>query len=201
MATPQSLALPNLQALFLAILPRIEAHGNVCFRHEKCQSKKADRLAEMTAICWKWFLRLHEQGKDPNTFVSAIASYAARAVKSGRRLCGQEKARDVMSPVAQQRHCFAVGKLPDFSSVFGNPLADALIDNTQTPPDEQAAFRCDFPAWLCSLDVRRRQIASDLMMGEGTTDVSNKHGCSSARISQMRREFQDGWQAFCGEIH
>ena len=199
MATSQSLSLPDLQARFLAIMPRIEAHGQICFRHEKCQSKKADRLAEMSAISWKWFLRLHEQGKDPSGFVSAIASFAARAVKSGRRLCGQEKAADVMSPLAQQRRGFAVGKLPDFSTLLGNSLADALIDNTQSPPDEQAAFRCDFPAWLCTLDDRRRRIVEDLMMGERPIDVSNKHGCSPARISQMRREFQEGWQAFCGE--
>jgi hypothetical protein len=194
-----SASLQSVQAVFLAILPRIQQHGQIYFRHQKCQSAREDCIAEMVAMSWKWFITLSNQGKNPASFVSAIASYAARAVKSGRRLCAQEKANDVMSPVAQQRRCFVVGKLPDFSTLLGNPLADALIDNTQTPPDEQAAFRCDFPAWLCTLDHRRRQIAEELMMGERTAAVSNKHGCSPARISQMRREFMEGWQQFCGD--
>ena len=35
--------------------------------------------------------RLVKKGKDPTTFASAIATFAARAVNSGRRLCGMEK--------------------------------------------------------------------------------------------------------------
>jgi hypothetical protein len=37
------------------------------------------------------------------------------------------------------------------------------------------------------------------MQGERTLDVSQKHGISSARISQMRREFQQDWMSFCGD--
>jgi hypothetical protein len=42
-------------------------------------------------------------------------------------------------------------------------LQEALIDNTKTPPDEQAAFRIDFPNWLTSLDQRRGRIAEELV--------------------------------------
>src|SRR5262245_13722971 len=98
----------HLHAPFLAILPRIEAHGNVYFRHLKCSHRKEEALAEMRALAWKWFVRLAQRGKDPTQFVSAIAAYAARAVNSGRRVCGVEKAKDVLSRVAQRRHGFAV---------------------------------------------------------------------------------------------
>jgi hypothetical protein len=192
-------SLARIQQAFLVALPRIEAHGNVYFRNVKCASTKEERLAEMVAVSWMWWLRLHHKGKDPSQFVSAIASYAARAVRSGRRVCGMEKAKDVMSPRAQQLRGFTVGKLPDFSTLSSNPLTEALTDNTQTPPDEQMCFRIDFPAWLASLGDRKRRIAEDLMVGERTMDVANRHGLTQGRISQMRREFRDDWTLFCGE--
>ena len=80
----------------------------------------------MVALSWKWFLRLAQRGKDPTQFPSAIASYAARAVRSGRGVCGQENGKDVLSPLAQRRHRFTVGKLPDHETLSDNPLCDAL---------------------------------------------------------------------------
>jgi hypothetical protein len=124
-----------------------------------------------------------------------------RNVRCQSRLeeCLAEKTKDVMSPRAQQMRGFTVAKLPDFSTLSTNPLVEALTDNTQTPPDEAAAFRIDFPAWLIQLGDRRRRIAEDLMMGERTMDVANQQGVSPGRISQLRREFKGDWQHFCGE--
>jgi hypothetical protein len=75
----------------------------------------------------------------------------------------------------------------------------ALVDNTRTPVDEQVAFRLDFPAWLNTLSDRDRRVVEDLMQGERTLDVARKHGLSPGRISQLRREFLEGWRRFCGE--
>jgi hypothetical protein len=190
--------LAQIQEDFLAILPRIEAHGQICFRDERCPGKKADCLAEMTALSWKWFLRLVRRGKDPSNFISALATFAAKAVKSGRRVCGQEKAKDVLSSVAQKRKGFRVGRLPDCSTLSANPLADALVDNTRTPPDEQACFRLDFPAWLATLEQRNRPLALDMAMGHRTQELAKVYRVSPARVSQLRREFREGWDRFCG---
>src|SRR5262245_10128782 len=84
--------LEHLHRSFLAIVSRITSHGNVYFRNVRCASTREDCLAEMTALAWLWWIRLHKKGKDPSQFVSAIASFAAKAVRSGRRLCGQENA-------------------------------------------------------------------------------------------------------------
>src|SRR5437763_10566275 len=116
MSTSLSPSLARLQAAFVAIVPRITAHGEVYFRNVKCQTTKEECLAEMVALSWLWFWRLHQKGRDPLSFVSALATFAAKAVRSGRRLCGQEKAKDVLSPRAQRRKGFAVCKLPDFST-------------------------------------------------------------------------------------
>jgi len=153
----------------------------------------------MVALCWRWFVRLHRQGKDPAQFVGALAAYAAKPVRSGRRLCGQEHPKDVMSPFAQHRRGFSVGRLPDFETLSENPLRTALADNTRTPVDQQVCFRLDFPAWLRSLSQRDRRVVEDLMLGERTLDVARRHGLSPGRVSQLRREFMDGWLAFCGE--
>jgi hypothetical protein len=186
-----------LQQRFLTILPRVEQHARIYFRH-----LGADRLeeavAEMTALAWKWHLNLAARGKDVTQFPTVLAAYAARAVRSGRRLCGQAKAKDVMSPAAQQRHGFAVGKLPDVGTLSSNPLEEALVDNTRTPPDEQVAFRLDFPAWLRTHTDRTRRIVGDLMAGERTLDVARKHGLTPGRVSQMRRELLADWQNFTG---
>jgi hypothetical protein len=187
-----------LQMRFLSILPRIELHGRVSFRYLRCPALRDDAVAEVVALAWKWHLRLAERGKDATQFPSALATFAARAVKAGRRLCGQERPKDVLSPSAQRQHRFAVDRLPDFSTLGSNPLTEALADNTQTPPPEQASFRIDFPAWLQTRSERDRRLAEDLMTGERTLDVSTKYGLSPARISQLRRDFHDDWQRFCG---
>jgi hypothetical protein len=188
----------GLHALFLLMLPRIEQHAQIYFRHVRCPQQRDDAIAEAIALSWKWVISLTQRGKDVQSFVSAIASFAAKAVKSGRRLCGQEKPKDVLSPRAQQRRGFTVGKLPDFSSLSSNPLMEALADNTQTPPDEQAAFRIDFPAWIKTRSQRDRRVIEELMRGERTLEVAGKHRLSSARISQLRREFSEDWERFCG---
>jgi hypothetical protein len=153
----------------------------------------------MIGLAWRWHLRLAEKGKDATAFPTALASYAARAVRNGRRVAGQERANDVLSPVAQRRHHFYVGKLPDFETLTEHPLREALLDNTKSPPDETVCFKLDFLAWLATLTEHDRGIVEDLMIGERALDVANKYKMSAARISQKRREFQRDWQFFCGE--
>jgi hypothetical protein len=201
MPTPfSSAALAHLQASFIAIvLPRILSHGRVCFGSIKCPHRRQDAIQDMIGLAWQWHLRLAEKGKDATAFPTALATYAARAVRSGSRVAGQERANDVLSPVAQRRHQFAIGKLPDFETLTDHPICEALYDNTKSPPDETVCFKLDFLAWLTSLNERDRSIVEDLMIGERTLDVANKYKISAARISQKRREFRQDWQAFLGD--
>jgi hypothetical protein len=190
------LSLSTLRSVFVTILPRLEQVGRKYFRHLRCEDRRRDAVCEMVALAWKWSLRLNCRGKDPSRFPAALATFAARAVSCGRRLCGQERAKEVLSPVAQQRHSFLVGSLPECGSLSGNPLEEALHDNTLTPVPEQVSFRLDFPAWVHSLCERDQQVLGDLMMGERTREVARKYGLSAARVSQLRREFMAGWEQF-----
>jgi hypothetical protein len=192
---------PALHAAFCArVLPAVERHARFAFRHLKCPVAQEDAIQETIGLSWKWFLSLTERGKDAAAFPSALAAYAARAVKSGRRVCGQERAKDTLSPTAQQRHGFVTGKLPDFSTLNGNPLQEALIDNTVSPVPDQAAFRLDFPAWLCSLSHRNRDIAEAMALGHGTKHLSRRFGLSEGRVSQLRGQFCDSWKRFHNEV-
>jgi hypothetical protein len=198
--TADSVALARLQATFLtSVLPKVLSHGRVYFRHLKSAERQEEYIAEMVALAWKWHLRLAERGKDAAQFPTAIATFAARAVRSGRRLTGMDRAKDVLSPLARQRQGFAVGKLPDCSTLDGSPLDEALHDNTRTPPDEQCAFRIDFPAWRATHAERDRRVLDDLMLGERTLDVAGKYGLSPGRVSQLRREFLLGWRRYVSE--
>ena len=191
--------LAELHATFLSILPRIELHGRVYFRRKNADARE-ELTAEMVGLCWKWFVRLIERGKDPTAFVSALATFAARAVNSGRRVCGQERAKDVLSPSAQKRHGFVVERLPAFSTLAGTSLEEALIENTATPVPEQVSFRLDFPQWRLTRSYRDRQMIDRMLLGERTLDLSAQFGVSPARVSQLRREFHDDWRRFCGEL-
>ena len=140
----------EMHARFLLLLPRVELHGRIYFRHLRCPHKKADAIQEMCALAWKWFLRLHERGRDPADFVKGFVSLLARAVNSGRRLVGMAHAKDALNPAARRQHHFAVEVLPSSlgvsherrtASPHGQELQDAyeerLRDNTVTPVPEQ----------------------------------------------------------------
>jgi hypothetical protein len=189
----------HLQDAFAAVvMPAVERHARVYFRHVKCPERRADLTAEAVGLAWKWFRRMAKKGKDGTRFPTAIATLAARAANSGRRVAGQEKSKDVLSPLARRRHGFAVEKLPDFSTLSGNPLAEALHDDRRSPVPDQAAFRIDFPAWLDTFDSRRRSMILDMAQGHRTQELADKYGVSEARISQIRREAAEEWTTFHG---
>jgi hypothetical protein len=194
------ISLARLQAAFLAsVLPKVLSHGRIYFRHLRSAELKEEYIAEMIALTWKWHLRLAERGKDAAHFPTALATFAARAVRCGRKLAGMDRAKDVLSPLAQQRQGFAVGKLPDCSALDGSPLHEALHDNTQSPVVEQVCFRLDFPSWRASRTERDRRVLDDLMVGERTSDVAGKYGLSPGRVSQLRREFLTDWHRYISE--
>ena len=59
-----------LQAHFLEILPRIETHARIFFRHLECPGLKADAVSETVAVAWKWFINAARKGKDARQFAS-----------------------------------------------------------------------------------------------------------------------------------
>jgi len=197
-AKPRS-AVTQWQAAFLALLPTVESVARLYFRHVRSPDAKLDRLAEAVALAWSWYMRLRQRGRDPAHFVVTFSQIVARSVNSGRRLCGQEKARDALSSVCQRRRGFVVAPLPDGTAMIGNVFDDALIDNTRTSVPDQVQFRIDFPQWRRTLTRRRRVLMEAMALGHRTSDLAGMFMLSQGRVSQVRRELCESWRAFCGD--
>lgn len=180
------------------LLPVVERHASIYFRQQDAE-RRADLVAEAVGLAWKWFVSLERRSKDVSEFRSALAAYAAKAVMSGRRVCGQENSKDVMSGRAQRRHGFTVGKLPDFSTESGNPLTEALSDNTVSPVPDQVQFRLDWPAWLVTRTENDRRLIAQMALGHRTKDLARKYRKSEGRISQQRREYMEDWSRFTAD--
>jgi hypothetical protein len=207
------MSMSQLQAAFLAIKRRIVRHAKVWFRSIICPHRRDDCIAEVVALCWKWFRSLARRGKDAREFVSVLADYAVRAVRSGRRICAQLKPNDVLSERAQAKRGFRVQSLPIstrrrfqnlYAAVGGQQQIDMLEEqlqhNTQTAIPDQVAFRCDFPEWLITQTHRDRCLIRDMARSERTLDLANKYKISQARVSQLRRDFYDDWERFTADL-
>lgn len=211
--SPCTQSLATLHAKFLELLPRLRRHAEIVFRQVACPGQRDDLIAEVLALGWQWYRRLCQRGKNVAAFPAVFASLLGRAVKSGRRLTGQERARDVLSSVAQRRHGFRVEALPVatrtaqhelYGQYRGQQRLDAfeerLHHNTQTPVADQVVFRIDFPNWLKLRTARERRLIRAMAQNERTTELSKQFDLSPGRISQLRREFHQGWERYCGDM-
>jgi hypothetical protein len=191
------------------LLPRLVTHASVKFRLHKCRARRDEAIQECLSLAWQWYVRLCRRGKDPIDFPVAFVGYVVRAVKSGRRLCGIERARDVLSPLAQQRQGFAVESLPSSTrtsmhDLYGKPqgqemhdaFEERLQDNTVTPPPDAAAFRIDWPRFFAALKARDQDLAVFLSLGHSCTAAAAKFGLTPGRVTQLRQQWHRNWLAF-----
>ena len=193
-------ALAKLQAAFLSILGRIQDPcRHLLSLREVCQPKRGlhrrnggTRVALVPGACQEGEgvpgVLLRSSPRMPRKLSSAAGAFAARRGPRTSFPAGPSRSTG-----------FTVGKLIDHETLCDNPITDALIDNTQTPVDEAVAFRLDFPAWMSERSDRDRALLIDMAMGHRTKDLAKRYRMSEGRVSQLRREYHDGWQAFCGE--
>jgi DNA-directed RNA polymerase specialized sigma24 family protein len=184
---------PATGAGFVALLPTVTRAARWRFRHIRCPGHRSDAVAETIAVAWSWYLGLAARGRDAAGFPSAFAGLAARAVGSGRRLAGQERIRDALSPSRLRRHGASVLLLSGDGT-----FDDALVENTRSPVWLQAQFRADFAAWFGRLSARRRRVVTLLALGYRTGELARFLGVSAPRVSQMRRELHEDFRRFHG---
>lgn len=198
--TPDS----EIRTSFLAHLPRIRACVRYALRHVACLEARDDLVCEALALAWRHFVALARRGKEPEAFVTTLARRCAQAVRSGRRLAGCERARDVLSPVARVRHGVAVVRLHDRvpapgcdgSCTGADVVAAGLVVDPRARVADQAAFRVDFPAWRARLSAWHRAVADALAGGDGTGEAAARFGVTPARVSQLRDVLRSSWFAF-----
>ena len=198
----------KLQAKFESLLPKITICVRKACRDIWCAESRAAFIAEAVALCWKWFRNAVAKGKDAASFVTAMAKFAARAVRYGRTVCGQQPARDVMSVTARIRHGVIVERFGSgrihrqlLRGVMGGQhqqeaFEDALTENTVTPMPEQVVFRIDWPRFVAAQSPRDRRMMAFLAAGNSNNDAAKKFGLTPGRVSQLRRSWSEAWQTF-----
>jgi hypothetical protein len=178
---------PEWHHRFLALVPAVRRCAEFSFRTLRPDLRK-EMVDEVVVNALVAFAR--QLGKEELAFPSSLAEYA---VKQVRRL----NIRDVSSRYAQQRKGFQVERLDQFDSDDGE-WREVLVEDNRCSPADLACCRIDFAAWLATMSSLRRQIAQCLATGTSTAEAAERFALSPGRISQLRREFQESWDAFHG---
>ena len=190
----------NWQSGFLTVLPAVQTHAKIVFRHMPLIHRE-EAIQEAIAAAVIAYRRLAAQGRLQVAHPGTIATYAAKHVRNGRHVGGhQDRPKDVMSPIAQHRHgiqleSYDVGR----SERSANDWRQLVIADRKASVPDLAAFRIDFADWLRSHTSRDRKIILKLGTGESTRAVAEQFGISEGRVSQLRRRYEQDWRAMQGE--
>ena len=187
------------QRRFLAWLPLIQKQAGFAFRRQPRELRQ-ELVAEVVVNAYVAFQRLVARRLPARAFPTPLARYAIRQVRAGRRAGIRLNVRDVSSEHAQRKKNFTVERLDRFDERSGS-WREVLVEDRRTGPAETAAARIDIADWFATLPPRKRAIARTLATGEAAQAVAARFAVSSARISQLRREFEQAWQEFQGETH
>jgi hypothetical protein len=197
---------------FLKLMPVVERHARVVFRSLPDVDRE-EAVAETVAAAFVAYRRLRERGIDPvHEFPSMMATFAVKYVRNGRHVGSRSTSKDVLSVRAQRRHGFRVQSLPMtfrrsqeelYGEVRGQARLDVfeerLVDNRQTPPADQAAFRIDFAEFVRSLSVRDQRLAEFLSVGHSNKAAAERFHLSPGRITQLRQGWCENWYTRIGE--
>jgi hypothetical protein len=188
------------QAGFMHLLPAIEAHAQIRFRKLPAE-RRDDAIQEAVASACVSYQSLAARGQLEIAHPSTLADFAVRHVNTGRHVGGkQDAAKDVLSPVAHDRHGVRVRSYHDNRCGDGNDgWRQVAIADRKTSIPNTAAFRIDFPNWLKTLTRRDRKIIAAFIAGDSTSTVADRFSVSPGRVSQLRRRFQHLWRTFHGE--
>jgi hypothetical protein len=183
---------------FEELLSTITKQARIAFR-DKPRSEREELIAEVVANCFVAYVRLVQRGLGHVIYATPLALYAIKQVRAGRRVGSALNIKDISSTYCQHRKGVRMNRLDHYDADEGGWLEIVVEDRRATPADV-AATRIDFSDWLTSLKPRARRIAKTLATGETTQVAARKHRVSPARISQFRRELQQAWHEFHGEL-
>ena len=188
---------PAWHADFEAMLPAIETHARIAFRHLRAEARE-ESIQETVCNACQAYARLVELGKTDVAYPTVLARFGVSQTREGRKVGGQLNVRDVMSNYCQQKKNLLVERLDRYDSEE-DAWAEILVEDRHAGPADTAIVRIDFSAWLQFLPRRLRKIATFLAKGETTTAAAKRFHISQGRISQIRRELFLAWRRFQGE--
>lgn len=179
---------------FLELLPAIQADVRFAFRRMTADAHE-EATQEATANAFVAYAHLVDQGRSDVAAATPLARFAVAQVRAGRRVGTPFNVCDVSSAGCRQRKGVVVERLDRWDQ-RKECWREALVEDQSCTPAELAASRIDFAEWLQTLAPRQRQIALKLADGDRTRDVAREFGLSPARISQLRSELHEAWEAF-----
>ena len=189
---------PSWHKGFLFMLPSIQKHAAVSFRHLDPEARE-EAIQEVVANALQAYVRLVKLDKINLAYPTVLARYAVAQVNEGRKVGGHLNIHDVSSQYAQRQKNFIVERLDHFDPIKRD-WDEVLVADKTTGPADIAAMRIDFTEWLRILPGRLRRIANLLATGEKPGVVAQKLSLSASRISQLRKELAEAWQDFQSEI-
>jgi len=196
MSTQSKLSVRQQQR-FVQMLPVIEQVAHRAFRHRDPDTRE-ELTAEAVAAALVMFAALAGQGRESIAYATPLARYGVARVRDGRRTGSSRNVNDVASATCRQQRGVTIERL-DHRSRDGEGWREIVVEDKNAGPAEVAATRIDFGDWLGRLPARKREIAETLALGESTGKTARKFEVSAARVSQLRRELMDSWQAFVGD--
>ena len=183
------------QDLFLTMLPAIQRHARLRFRHLPPELREECIQEAICNACCA-VARLAELNKLDLAYACPLAYYAVAQVRDGRKVGSRLSCKDVMSPYCQRLKHISVERLDRFNQVE-NSWREAVIQDTRTAPvPDIVSFRIDFSDFLAQLPRRKRRVAESLALGHRTGDVAKKFHVSDGRVAQIRKELFHAWQKF-----
>ena len=188
---------PAWHANFEAMLPIIETHAKIAFRHLNSDARE-EAVQETVCNACQAYARLVELGKTDVAFPSALARFGVSQTREGRKVGGKLNVQDISSDYCQKRKDLVLGRLDVYDSEE-QAWAEILVEDRHAGPAETAIVRIDFSTWLQLLPRRLRKIATFLSSGETTSAAAKRFRLSQGRISQLRRELLVAWQRFQGD--
>ena len=190
-------SVPTWHAQFEAMIPIIEAHAKIVFRHWNPDARE-EAIQETICNACQAYARLVELKKTDLAYASVLARFGVAQTREGRKVGNKLNVRDVSSAYCQQRKNIVLERLDRHDSEE-DTWAEILVEDKNAGPAELAATRIDFSAWLKTLKPNTRKIAKFLSLGNRTKDTAQKFGISACRVSQLRLELKAAWEAFVGE--
>jgi DNA-binding NarL/FixJ family response regulator len=181
-------------AVFLKFLPTIERYAQQAFVGLTAEQRE-EAIQEVLANACVACFRLAQRERLELAYPTVLARFAIAQFWSGRQVGNHLNGQDALSSHAQRKHGFRVERLQQRDPAGGLWL-EAVVEDRRTPVLEQVRFRVDFADWLARLPQRKRQVAEALALGHATWEVAQQSSLSNGRVSQLRRELEQSWQAF-----
>ena len=181
---------------FINMLPRIRQSARVALLNLPGEARD-EAIAEVVASSFVAYARLVELGKPELAYPTVLARYGVAQYRSGRRVGTRANGLCVYSQGARCQNGHELHNIRAAGDY--EPWKEQLVENHRTPVPDQAGFRIDLAEFLHALPNRDRDIAEQLAVGHRPGEVARRFGLSDGRVSQLRRELGQDWDAFHGD--